>query len=86
MKDQLLLICLSLFIFSWGCTNDDSLKDNLIGTAEVGAIDTGAVSCSEVDFGNWEQSQYALPYFPGETRRIGLSSCSGSFHSQGLHD
>lgn len=75
-----------LILFLGACTNDDSLKDNLIGTAEVGSIDPDAVSCSEVDFGNWELSDYTLPYHPGETRRIGLSSCSGSFHSQGLPD
>lgn len=79
-----ILALLALLIVS--CTNDDSLKDNLIGSAEVGSVDSGAVSCSEIDFGNWELSNYTLPYFPGESRRIGLSSCSGSLHSQGLPD
>lgn len=86
MKNSILLIFLSLLFLSGACTNDDSLKDNLIGTAEVGSVDSDAADCSEVDFGNWELSEYTLPYFPGETRRIGLSSCSGSFHSQGLPD
>lgn len=75
-----------LLLIGMACTNDDSLKDKLIGTAEVGSVDPDALSCNDVDFGNWEQSKYNLPYHPGESRRIGLSSCSGSHHSEGLPD
>lgn len=86
MKNLYVYICVFLLVLSAACTNDDSLKDDLVGSAEVGSIDPDAVSCSEVDFGNWETSNYTLPFYPGETRRVGLSSCSGSFHSQGLPD
>lgn len=86
MKTQFNFLFSFILLLGVACTNDDSLKDALIGTAEVGNIDSNALSCSEVDFGNWEQSKYNLPYHPGETRKIGLSSCSGSYHSQGLPD
>ena len=86
MKNSIAFLCSFLVVITSACTNDDALKNDLIGTADVGSVDPDAVSCSEVDFGNWETSKYTLPYYPGETRRIGLSSCSGSFHSQGLPD
>jgi murein DD-endopeptidase MepM/ murein hydrolase activator NlpD len=75
-----ILLCLS------ACTNDDNLKDDLIGTAEVGQIDQNAASCDEIDFGSWQDSKYNLPYHPGESRQIGLSSCSGEIHSVGTPD
>jgi len=86
MKNPFPYAFLLLLLFIGACTNDDSLKNDLIGTAEVGSVDPNAASCSEVNFGNWQESDYTLPYYPGESRRIGLSSCSGSFHSQGLPD
>lgn len=86
MKKSFVFICSFLLLLSTGCTNDDALKDALVGSGDVGSVDPDALACSDVDFGNWETSAYTLPYYPGETRRVGLSSCSGSFHSQGLPD
>ncbi|NND15187.1 MAG: M23 family metallopeptidase, partial [Eudoraea sp.] len=86
MKTTSPLYLLGILILLYACTNDDNLKDDLIGTGEIGQIDSNAASCSEVDFGNWESSKYNLPYHPGESRQIGLSSCSGSYHSAGFPD
>ena len=77
---------LGIILFLLACTNDDNLKDDLIGTAEVGQIDTNAASCDAIDFGDWQTSEYNLPYHLGESRKIGLSSCSGSWHSVGTPD
>ena len=84
-KSSLLLFALLLYI-TGACTNDDAIKDALVGSGEIGTVDPGLVSCAAADFGNWEQSLYNLPYHVGETRQIGLSSCSGSYHGQGLPD
>ncbi len=86
MKIPSTFYLLGIVLFLSACTNDDNLKDDLIGTAEVGQIDPNAASCDEIDFGDWQSSQYNLPYHPGESRQIGLSSCSGAFHSVGTPD
>lgn len=86
MKILTPLFLLVIFVCLTACTNDDNLKDDLIGTAEVGQIDPNAASCDEIDFGDWQNSRYNLPYHPGESRKIGLSSCSGSFHGPGTPD
>ena len=72
MKYYTPLYSLGIILILVACTNDDNLKDNLIGTAEVGQIDTNAASCDAIDFGDWQTSKYNLPYHPGESRKICL--------------
>ena len=42
--------------------------------------------CPGVTYPDWATSPYVLPYRVGSTFRTGLSTCGGSFHSQGQPD
>lgn len=45
-----------------------------------------ADGCPGRGYPPWETSPYVLPYPVGTSYRVGLSSCSGSYHSEGLPD
>lgn len=44
------------------------------------------VGCPGAHYNNWEGSPYVLPYPIGETYKVHLSHCSGSYHSDGRPD
>lgn len=75
----------SLFFLLYGCGSDDSWKENLNGTG--GNIDPDAISsCSNAEFGDWQESDYYLPYPVGHGYIIGLNACSDSYHAPGQPD
>ncbi|HQU72781.1 MAG TPA: M23 family metallopeptidase [Calditrichia bacterium] len=45
-----------------------------------------AEGCPGAVYPEWSTSPYVLPYPVGETYKIDLSNCSGSFHSEGQPD
>lgn len=80
-------VFLFLLIITAGfqCSSDESWKDDLVGTGQVG-VDAGVVNCADVEYGNWEESEYFLPYTIGESYMVGLGPCGGSFHGAGMPD
>jgi hypothetical protein len=54
-----------------------------LATPELGDLDIG---CPDATYPAWETSPYVLPYPVGESYRVNLSHCSGSYHSWGLPD
>lgn len=63
-------------------------KDDFQDTTNSGTGDGGNVfvECSETRYSDWRTSIYVLPYPVGVKYPIGLSHCSGSFHSFGKPD
>jgi hypothetical protein len=45
-----------------------------------------AKGCNGAVYPKWDISAYVLPYPVGKLYRVNLSSCDGSYHSQGLPD
>jgi len=45
-----------------------------------------ARGCPNTDYPDWRISPYVLPYPVGKAYQIGLSNCSGSYHSEGKPD
>lgn len=45
-----------------------------------------SINCEEAQYVDWNESDYVLPYPVGNSYFIGLSSCGGSYHSEGLPD
>ena len=74
-----------IFTAITACSSEESWKEDLVGTGEV-LVDTEGLGCDDVEYGNWEESDYFLPYPPGESYMVGLGPCGGSYHSQGLPD
>ena len=44
------------------------------------------VGCLRADYPDWETSLYVLPFPVGETHKVRLSNCSGSFHGADSND
>ncbi|MBC31463.1 MAG: metalloendopeptidase [Muricauda sp.] len=78
-----LLVC---FGTMFSCEKNEDWKDDLIGTAEVFGTDGGIGSCEDAEYGDWKESEYNLPYPVDKGYVVGLSHCSGSYHSAGLPD
>jgi len=80
MKKSLFYICLMLLLH---CQSNDDYKDTLEGATGVPNV---YPNCDEADYGDWQFSNYILPYAIGTSYTIGLSHCSGSYHSFGRPD
>lgn len=79
MKNKILILLLLTII---SCKNNDETFDDLI---IIDGIDHGN-NCPDVEFPNWESSNYVLPYSVGSSFNIGLSSCTSSYHGVGQPD
>lgn len=55
-------------------------------TKEDDPIDYLAKGCPDIEYPEWDDSPYVLPYQIGKTYKVDLSNCSGSFHSEGRPD
>lgn len=82
-----LILTLSFLIIDCSSPNEETTeidkKEELNFPIENGPIASG---CPNTDYPDWETSPYVLPYPVGESYKIDLSNCSGSYHSDGRPD
>ena len=69
-------LCAPLLVVLAACSSEPA-------TPDLSDLDIG---CPSTTYPSWEASPYVLPYPVGESYRVDLSHCSGSYHSWGLPD
>jgi murein DD-endopeptidase MepM/ murein hydrolase activator NlpD len=82
MKKVTLLL---LAIILLNCNTNDDYKETQEGS--IGNSNPNStLDCEDATYDDWEDSNYVLPYSIGTSFAIGLSHCSGSYHSFGQPD
>ncbi len=75
---------LFLTLLALGCSSKDDSGVVVPDTPPV--QQTTLIGCPGAVYQPWESSHYVLPYPVGETYKVHLSQCSGSYHSAGEPD
>ena len=76
------IICFFLLIL--GCSSKDD--EAPVSPADPPVAQANSIGCPGAFYQPWESSHYVLPYPVGETYKVHLSHCSGSYHSPGEPD
>ncbi len=80
-----------VFVFLSYCSTNSKIEtENTQSTSSNNNQSTNSnqnkVGCPEVAYPPYQSSPFVLPYPVGRTYKVGLSHCSGSYHSQGQPD
>lgn len=82
MDKNTFLVPIAILIWSLSCDKNSS-GTTLPAATTVNPIATG---CPYTAYDDWENSEYVLPYPIGESYKVTLSHCGGSYHSEGQPD
>lgn len=79
------IVLLFLCILYFSCKSKDDFQDTT-NSNNGNNNNLATYNCPGTNYPDWKTSSYVLPYPVGKTYEIGLSHCSGSFHSFGEPD
>lgn len=77
------LIC----VLFYSCNkNDNELQSVTPDLSDVGDVGDSVILCQNAEYEDWMLSEYVLPFPVGESYRVDLSQCTGSYHGPGQPD
>lgn len=79
---RMLLLTLGFFLLFTTCKDSEGNSKNIQDVVEGPLAD----GCPGVTYPDWQSSSYVLPYPVGKAYEVNLSTCGGSYHSQGRPD